>query len=126
MNRRNPTPKSPSGNQETRIWISRQTDITEAVLRTKRMAEQLGFEQSPCCMITTAVSELANNIVAYAERGEITVRAITRGHEKGIEVLAKDRGPGIEDVDQALQDRFSSGGPAPRSSPAQRDPRLVA
>ena len=70
----------------------------------------IGFDENICQMIATAVSELANNIVKYAGRGEIQMDRIIAGSRIGIEVIAWDRGPGIEDIQKAMADHFSSGG----------------
>lgn len=61
-------------------------------------------------MIATAISELARNIVTYAKRGEIRMRRLTNSSKHGILVIAKDEGPGIENIDVALQDGFSTSG----------------
>jgi serine/threonine-protein kinase RsbT len=60
--------------------------------------------------LATAISELARNIVAYAGKGEITVKAIRGSNRVGICVVASDRGPGISDIRQALRDGFSTSG----------------
>jgi serine/threonine-protein kinase RsbT len=59
-------------------------------------------------MIATAVSEVARNILEYAKRGEVVVSVVQRGDRRGLEVLARDRGPGIADVSRAMQDGFST------------------
>ena len=69
----------------------------------------IGFDEIVCQMIATAVSELANNIVKYAGRGEILIDRIDTASQTGIEVAARDRGPGIEDIQQAMADHYSSG-----------------
>ena len=69
----------------------------------------IGFDELVCQMIATAVSELANNIVKYAGCGEIRIDSINPGSRTGIEVTARDRGPGIEDIQQAMADHYSSG-----------------
>ena len=73
------------------------------------MAEALGFDQSIVLKIKTAVSELARNILKYAEKGTITITPLHTS-EKGIEIFARDNGPGITDVETALTDNYSSSG----------------
>jgi serine/threonine-protein kinase RsbT len=60
--------------------------------------------------LLTATSELARNIIKYAEQGTIKIDQIGSGFKKGIEVTAFDKGPGIEDLNTALSDNFSSSG----------------
>ncbi|MBV9508712.1 MAG: anti-sigma regulatory factor [Caulobacteraceae bacterium] len=68
-----------------------------------------GFKGSDLTLIATAISEVARNIVVYAQRGEISLRLATGGGRQGIEVVATDEGPGIADLEQAMQDGFSTG-----------------
>ena len=59
--------------------------------------------------VGTIISELGTNILKYASSGRILLRAIRSGTRRGIEVLAIDEGPGIPDIRQAMQDRFTTG-----------------
>jgi serine/threonine-protein kinase RsbT len=72
------------------------------------LAAYAGFAGADLVMIATAVSEVARNILEYAKRGEVVVAVIQRGDRRGLEVLARDQGPGIADVSQAMQDGFST------------------
>ena len=69
----------------------------------------IGFDEVVSQMIATAVSELAHNIVKYAGGGEIRMDRIDSGSQAGIEVVARDRGPGIENIEKAMTDHYSSG-----------------
>jgi len=61
-------------------------------------------------LIKTMISELGTNIVKYADRGFIRVSRITHDECVDVDVWAEDRGPGIANVELALQDRYSTGG----------------
>jgi len=95
-------------NKEERIEISREIDVAEASSEARRLALALGFNKTEQYMISTAVSELARNICLYAMKGEITIRVLERRSKKGIEVVAEDEGPGIQDVAKAMKDHFST------------------
>ena len=73
------------------------------------MAARLGFGRPDQALIATAISELARNIVSYAVRGEIEITEITQGRRVGIQVIARDQGPGIADLSAAMTDGFSTG-----------------
>ena len=73
------------------------------------MAAQLGFSGVDLTLIATAISEMARNIAVYTGEGEIVLDAIQDGSKQGILVVARDEGPGIPDVERALQDGFSTG-----------------
>ncbi len=94
---------------QIRITVRNETGITWSVMEARKTAIAIGFDESTCQMIATAVSELANNIVKYAERGEILMDRISSGSRVGMEVIARDRGPGIEDIQKAMEDHYSSG-----------------
>lgn len=85
-------------------------DVTRAIMEATKLADALGFRGDQKSRIATAVSELARNIVKYADEGEIVMRPRESGRLVGLEVIAADTGPGIEDVERALEDHFSSGG----------------
>jgi serine/threonine-protein kinase RsbT len=60
-------------------------------------------------MISTAVSELARNIIIYASKGNIVLNAVEDDSKRGIEVVAEDSGPGIQNLENAMKDKFSTG-----------------
>ncbi len=75
------------------------------------LTEAVGFGQTRTSYVATAVSELANNLFFHASRGgTITLTPLKREGEIGIEVVAEDDGPGVPDVEQAMQDGFSTSG----------------
>jgi serine/threonine-protein kinase RsbT len=74
------------------------------------MALQLGFRPTEATLIATAISELARNILLYAKTGEIVLGTVERGERRGLEVIARDRGPGIPDPTRAMEDGYSTSG----------------
>ncbi len=60
-------------------------------------------------MISTAISEVARNIIRYAVEGEVVVSAISDRGRVGVQVVASDSGPGIPDVDLAMRDGYTTG-----------------
>ncbi len=97
-------------NRETRIWITSEASITQAVLAAKKFSVQVGFKNYQASMIASAVSELARNIEKYARRGEIILRTVSQSYSTGIEIIAQDEGPGIANPEEAMQDHYSSSG----------------
>ena len=92
---------------EARVAIERETDIVTARQSGRELAAGCGFSSTDQTLIALAISELARNIVVYAERGEI-VMSTALGDRPGIEIIARDHGPGIQDVDLALRDGYST------------------
>ena len=101
---------SPSPPDAVRISISSDVDIVKARQAGRTVAEDAGFVFTELALIATAISELARNIVRYARSGEIVIRSTTNSTRRGIEIVAQDSGPGIRDIEQALQIGFSTAG----------------
>jgi serine/threonine-protein kinase RsbT len=93
---------------EERIKISDYIDVSAASSKALRLGEIAGFNTIKRYMVATAVSELGTNIYRYARDGEITIRILEDGTKRGIEIVAKDKGPGIADIEAAMQDNFST------------------
>jgi serine/threonine-protein kinase RsbT len=93
-----------------RLTIQKDADASRAALEATQYSLAAGFDETRSRMIATAVSELARNILKYANAGEIRLRRIEGPKGRGVEIEAIDRGPGIEDLDAAMRDHFSSGG----------------
>ena len=94
---------------ETRVPIRSDEDIVTARQKGRHLALELGFEGTEVTLIAAAISEVSRNIVEYAKRGEIILRPLNQGAKKGLCVIARDRGPGIPDVAQAMQYGYTSG-----------------
>ncbi len=90
------------------VRISHEADIVTARREGRALASTLGFSSGELAVIATAISEVARNIVVYAKRGEIELRLIERNGKRGMHVVARDEGPGIADIAQAMQDGFST------------------
>lgn len=95
-------------NDETRIPIRRSEDIVTARELARGMARTAGFGGSDLTLIATAISEVTRNIVEHAERGELVLSLVNNGHRRGISIVARDEGPGIADVQQAMQYGYST------------------
>lgn len=90
------------------VGIKGSEDIILARQIAREMAKELGFGLADQTRITTAVSELSRNIYLYAGTGRVVVKALSESAKKGIEIRAEDRGPGIPDVELAMQDGYST------------------
>jgi serine/threonine-protein kinase RsbT len=94
----------------TRIRICTDVDFMKACREGRELAAQVGFTTSDLTVIAVAISELGRNIVHYAKRGEIIMRAVQHNGTRGIMIVAKDDGPGIPDIERALEEGFSTSG----------------
>jgi serine/threonine-protein kinase RsbT len=85
-------------------------DVKSSLLFVGKLADLVGFNPVARASVMTAVSELASNILKYAGRGQLRIRAVEGRGKRGIEVVAEDHGPGIPDVQLAMRDHFSESG----------------
>ena len=91
------------------VDINNPDDIVTARQAGHELARQLGFSLTDVTMIATAISEIARNITSYAGRGEVRVGVQYRDGRQALVVRAEDDGPGIADVERALDDGYSTG-----------------
>jgi serine/threonine-protein kinase RsbT len=94
---------------EARVRIQCSADIMAARQQGRELASRGGFSSSDLSIIATAISEVAQNIVQYANEGEIIITLINDTHKKGVEIVAADRGPGVGDVSMVMRDGYSTG-----------------
>jgi serine/threonine-protein kinase RsbT len=111
---------------ETRIAIESDSDVVTARQRARELAAGLDLTSTDQTLLATAISEVARNITTYAQRGEVVLSIVREPGppaREGIRVIARDDGPGIADIEQAMQDGFTSGGGLGLGLPGAR--RLV-
>ena len=85
-------------------------DIVAARQDGRAIALDLGFSLGDATVVSAAISEIARNILDYTPGGEIRLRVVERNGRRGIEIIGRDSGPGIADVQQALEDGYSTSG----------------
>jgi len=90
--------------------ITDESDLVTARLRGRDIAEQIGFGKFDQTLIATAISELARNILSYAQTGYIVIESLYKNLRKGISVQAVDEGPGIKDIESAKTAGYSTAG----------------
>jgi serine/threonine-protein kinase RsbT len=100
-----------AADHESVIPIESDADVVTARQRARQLAGEADLSSTDQTLLATAISEVARNITAYAQRGEVELSVI---HDdgtgrRGIRVVARDQGPGIENIELALQDGYTSG-----------------
>ena len=91
------------------VSIAADADIVEARGEGRALAARLGFSRTDATLIATAISEIGRNILVHAGRGEVSIAETMDDELLGIEVVARDQGPGIPDVERALSEGYASG-----------------
>ncbi|NQT69468.1 MAG: anti-sigma regulatory factor [Desulfobacteraceae bacterium] len=103
------------------VGINKSEDVIMARQVAREMAKELDFGLADQTRITAAVSELSRNIYHYAGTGRVVVKVLSESAKKGMEIIAEDKGPGIPDIEMAMQDGYSTGkGPLGQGLPGSK------
>ena len=99
---------SPAGIQygDVRVWeiaIDTEAEIAAVRQRVRELAKEHGFDQFAVAALTTAASELSRNVWVNARGGIARITVLHRGNRVGLGLEFIDHGPGIADLNRALQ-----------------------
>ena len=84
-------------------------DIVAVRQQTRQWSGEIGLSLVDQTKIVTAASELARNVVVYGGGGSVRLELLENGVKKGLRLTFADEGPGIPDVQRALEDGFTTG-----------------
>jgi serine/threonine-protein kinase RsbT len=101
---------SSSSSVRVRIPIDSDADVAVAGEHGRRLASRLDFSPTDITVIAAAILEVARNILTYGQRGDLMLHLIQRRGRLGVAVVARDKGPGIANVHQAVRDGCSPSG----------------
>jgi serine/threonine-protein kinase RsbT len=103
-----------------RLTVSSPVDAERACRSARVLARELGFSAADAERVSLAVSELATNLVRHADGGELRLAIVQGPRGRGVQVESRDVGPGIADLDLALEDGYSTTGGLGSGLPATR------
>lgn len=92
------------------VRIEDEMDIVAAREVGREMAREMGFGLVDQTRLATAISELTRNVIQYAGGGTCLIRDASDEHHVRIRVIVEDHGPGIPDLNKAMQFGFSTSG----------------
>jgi anti-sigma regulatory factor (Ser/Thr protein kinase) len=75
-----------------------------------RLGQTLGLGEARLADIAIVASELGSNLYKHADDGHALIRAVRRGGQAGVEIVTMDKGPGMADLDQSIEDGHSTSG----------------
>jgi len=107
----------------TQFDIRSQADVIICRQQVREQAVALGFGLADQTRLATAVSELARNALQHGGGGVCRIAPCRKNGLEGICVSIADSGSGIGDIDQAMQDGYSTDGGLGLGLPAAK--RLV-
>lgn len=89
--------------------IRREVDVYIALSRARELASSTGFGKVDHTRIEIVILELTRNLLIHAGGGTLSLAQVEdQAHGRGIAVETTDTGPGIVDIDLALQDGYST------------------
>lgn len=94
--------------REVKVKIESAADVVTARQQARALATYAGFTPCDSTLITTAISEMTRNVLEYASHGEVTIALLKKGVKSGVQITVNDQGPGIADIEQVMQDGYSS------------------
>jgi len=89
--------------------ISASENVIAARQAVKKWAVEMGFSLSDQTKLITVTSELVHNIVIYAQNGTMLMEELDDKVRRGLRMTFHDDGPGIADIDRAMQGGYSTG-----------------
>jgi len=90
------------------LELTSESDVVRIRQVVRYYAKEHGAGIVDQTRLTTAASEILRNMYVYAGGGKVRIALVTLGETRGISVVCEDEGPGIEDIDLAMQDGYSS------------------
>lgn len=92
-----------------KLTISEDSDLITIRKYGREMTAQLGYSRNDQTLIVTALSEICRNILEYAGEGEVLLGHKLHKRRRCISITAVDFGPGIDNIDSALKEGFTTG-----------------
>ncbi len=92
------------------VGVVNAADVQRANAVTARFARTVGFSSTEIDELTLVVSELASNLVRHAGGGTLKLTGMQAGGRRGMQIESEDVGPGIADIELALEDGYSTAG----------------
>ena len=111
------------GSDHDPIPINADADVVQVRQRARALAVNAGLSLVDQTKLITAASELARNTLVHGGGGHAIIHPVHDGRRSGVRAEFIDEGPGIPDVDRALQDGWTSGSGLGLGLPGSR--RLV-
>jgi serine/threonine-protein kinase RsbT len=102
------------------LRVTSESDIVAARRQLRDVTREIGFGITDITRVVTAGSELTRNMYQYAAGGVVRWQRIEDGGKLGLELVFEDRGPGIPDLDEVMQEGYTSGGGLGMGLPGSR------
>ncbi|MFP4145200.1 MAG: ATP-binding protein [Phycisphaeraceae bacterium] len=98
----------PPFGQTRMLEVTDPSGVGDARRQAATMARQQGLDEDRRGRVALVVTEAGNNLVRHAKDGCILLQRVAWETHRGVEVIALDRGPGMNDVSRCLRDGYST------------------
>lgn len=90
------------------LTIEKEQDVILFRNKVKALATRISMSLVNQTKLITAASELVRNMIKFADGGKTIMELVSDGRKTGIRLTFEDKGPGIPDINLAMQDGFST------------------
>jgi anti-sigma regulatory factor (Ser/Thr protein kinase) len=90
------------------LSIGREVDVYLAISRGRELATMIGFDIIDRTRVEIVILELSRNILVHAGNGTLLLERVERDGTPGLSIMVSDQGPGIADIELAMQDGYST------------------
>ncbi|HMF75113.1 MAG TPA: ATP-binding SpoIIE family protein phosphatase [Bryobacteraceae bacterium] len=90
--------------------VTDSSQVYEVRRQALKLAAEQNWDETSAGKLAIVVTEAATNLMKHARQGEILIGVCQQDGRDGVEVLAFDRGPGIENIEACLKDGYSNAG----------------
>ena len=91
------------------MQILREQDVVPFRNRVREFSTKIGMSLVNQTKLITAASELVRNMLKYAGGGKVLIEVVSKNAQNGVRLTFVDEGPGIENVELAMRDGYSTG-----------------
>jgi anti-sigma regulatory factor (Ser/Thr protein kinase) len=99
------------GRSQSRMQVEDSSQVGDCRRAAQRLAESYAFDETLVGRVGIVATELSNNLVKHAGRGELLIQALHDADGVAIELVTIDRGPGMQ-VERCMRDGYSTVGTA--------------
>ncbi|GAB3542587.1 anti-sigma regulatory factor [Spirosoma fluminis] len=89
--------------------VRQESDVIPFISHIRDQAGRLGMNSVNQTKLTTAASELARNMINYASGGDARLEQVRQADKDGFRIIFMDKGPGIADIEKAMETGYSTG-----------------
>jgi serine/threonine-protein kinase RsbT len=91
------------------VSVQNDADVVRVRQLVRQWAIESGFGLVDQTKLVTAASELARNMVLYGRGGKVCLQSLNSDVRCGLRVIFEDSGPGIANIEIAMQDGYTTG-----------------